>query len=310
MFDKSKLTQQIKTSGALFALIVVFAFLSPQFLSWDNTLNILLASSVIGLLGIGTSLVVGAAGLDLSVGSLVAVSTAVAISLVGAGSGAWGIFLILTLLTGAVFGFINGALIAWVKIPAFITTLGMLGIARGLAFIVTDGSPVYDLPDPIRFIGQGSFLSVPVPVWIFIIVGLLMHILLRYTAFGAHTLAFGDNQKAARSAGICVKRHLIKLYMLSGVLAAIAGLIFAGRVNAVDPSAGAMYELTAITCAILGGTNLFGGRASVIGAMVGALIMGVLQNGLTLLAVPTYYQQVAIGVVLIGAIWLDQRMRG
>jgi ribose transport system permease protein len=201
---------------------------------------------------------------------------------------------------------INGSLVAYAGIPPFIATLGMLSVARGLALILTDGRPVYGLPDEIVYIGQGVFLGLPIPVWIIVIICILMHIILRKTAFGAHTLSIGDNEDAVFNAGVNVRLHKIKLYMLSGFLAGVAGLIFMGRVNAADPNAGMMYELSAITGAILGGTYLFGGRASIIGALVGALMMGVLQNGFTLLAVSSYYQQVAIGAMLIIAVALGR----
>jgi ABC-type oligopeptide transport system ATPase subunit len=156
------------------------------------------------------------------------------------------------------------------------------------------------------YLGQGRPLGIPMPVIIFIGTAIVMHILLAYTRYGRHTLAIGDNENAAKTAGINVSRHRLSLYTLSGALAGLAGLIFATRVNAGDPTAGLTYELTAITAAIIGGTNLFGGRASILGTMIGALIMGVLQNGLNLLAVQSYYQQMAIGAVLILAVFIDQ----
>ena len=298
--------EKFRIYGILIALCLVFSVLSPFFLSWQNASNILLSSATIGLLAIGSSFVLGSAGLDLSIGSVMALSTALAASVFTAIGLPWLLIILLCLLTGLCAGAVNGALIAFGRIPAFITTLGMLSIARGLAFIVTDGYPVYGLPEPLVFIGQGTVIGIPVPIWIFLLCGAYLLFILRYTTFGLYTETIGDNEQAVFSAGINVKAHKIKLYMLSGLLAAIAGLVFMGRVNAADPSVGMMYELTAITAAILGGTSLFGGRVSVLGAMVGALIMGVLQNGLTLLAVPAYYQQVAIGGVLILAVWLDQ----
>ena len=264
-----------------------------------------MASATIGLLTIGASFVIGAAGLDLSVGSVLALCGAAA-SVVAAAEMHWLFVVLACLFTGILVGLINGSIIAFIGIPAFIVTLGMLSVARGAALILTDGRPIYGLPEEIVFIGQGTLLAIPVPVWILIIAALILHIVLRKTSFGTHTLCLGDNEKAVFNAGVNVKLHKVKLYILSGFMAALAGLIFMGRVNAADPSAGLMYELTAITGAILGGTHLFGGRASIIGAVVGALVMGVLQNGLTLLAVPSYYQQVAIGAVLIIALAFDQ----
>ncbi len=253
----------------------------------------------------GAAFVIGSGGLDLSVGSLLALSGATA-SLITGWDLPWQLTIATCLLTGLIAGYLNGKLITRFGIPAFIVTLGMLSIARGTALVITDGRPVYGLPQSIVYIGQGMFLGIPVPIWIFLLTGVVLHIILRQTTFGIHTLCIGDNERAAYNAGINVKAHKIKLYMLSGALAGLSGLVFMGRVNAADPGAGIMYELAAITGAILGGTHLFGGRASVTGAMVGAIIMGALQNGLTLLAVPSYYQQIAIGCVLVLAVSLDR----
>ena len=182
----------------------------------------------------------------------------------------------------------------------------MLGIARGLALIISGGRGIYGLPNEILFLGQARPLGVPTPVFILAIVAIISHYILAHTRFGHHTLALGDNEAAAKATGIDISRQRMLLYMLSGLMAGIAGLIFTARVNTGDPTAGLNYELLAITAAIIGGTNLFGGRGSILGTMIGALIMGVLQNGLNLLAVQAYYQQMAIGIVLIAAVWLDQ----
>jgi ribose transport system permease protein len=303
--NRPGLLERGRIYAVLLGLCLVFSLLSPLFAGWQNAINILLSSATIGLLTIGAAFVIGSAGLDLSVGSVLAFSGAGAS--VAANSGLpWPLVVLVCILSGTGAGCINGVIIARGELPAFIVTLGMLSVARGAALILTDGRPIYGLPDPIVFIGQGTILGLPVPVWIFILTGICMHLVLRRTAFGSRTLCIGDNEKAAFTAGVDVKSHKIKLYMLSGFLAALAGLVFMGRVNAADPGAGVMYELAAITGAILGGTHIFGGRASVSGAMVGALIMGVLQNGLTLLAVPSYYQQLAIGIVLVLAVSLDR----
>lgn len=286
----------------LLCLCGMFACLSDVFLSWNNFLNVLLASSTVGILAIGAAFVIGAAGLDLSVGSLMAFSAMAAVIAANSLSLPWFCIPVLCLLAGIAAGAFNGYLIGYRKVLALIVTLGTLSMARGLAFILSDGRPVYGLPDSLLFFGQGQFTGVPVPVILFFLTGLSVHILLHHTVFGRHTLAIGDNEKAARNAGIRIARHKLCLYIFSGFLAALSGLVFMARVNAADPNAGAMYELTAITAAVIGGTSLFGGRASVAGAMIGALIMGVLQNGLSLMNVPAYYQQVAVGAMLIIAV--------
>jgi ribose transport system permease protein len=207
---------------------------------------------------------------------------------------------------GAFAGWINGLLITRALIPAFIVTLGMLGLARGLGLVISDGRVIYGLPAFLVYIGQGRPLGIPMPVFVFLLTAVVAHVVLAYSRFGRHTLALGDSEGAARAAGIRVEHHRLLLYTLSGALAGLAGLLFMARVNSGDPTAGLNYELTAITAAIIGGTNLFGGRASILGTMIGALIMGVLQNGLNLLAVQSFYQQMAIGAVLILAVFIDQ----
>jgi len=282
------------------------SLLSPYFLSISNFLNILLATSVIGILAIGSTFVISSAGLDLSVGSVMGLSGvagAVVMNQLGLN---WVFGISACIIAGGIAGFFNGQLVTRAKIPAFIVTLGMLGVARGTALLLCDGKPIYGLSNEFLFLGQGRPFGIPFPVVIFIVVALITHYILASTKFGKHTLVIGDNQIAAVAMGININRHKVQLYALSGGLAGLAGMIFTSRVNAGDPTAGLNYELTAITAAIIGGTNLFGGKGSIIGTFIGALIMGVLQNGLNLLAVQSYYQRMAIGAVLILAVWFDQ----
>ncbi len=297
---------RIESLIVLLALVVAMSVLSPYFLSVSNFMNIFLATATIGVLAIAATFVLGSGGLDLSLGSVMGFAGVV---------GAWvavkaglptPIAVLATLAAGAFAGFVNGIIITRAHVPAFIVTLGMLGIARGLALVINNGAAIYGLPPAMVYLGQGRPFGIPMPVFIFIGTAVVMHIILAYTRYGRHTLAIGDSENAARTAGINVSLHRMSLYTLSGALAGLAGLIFATRVNAGDPTAGITYELTAITAAIIGGTNLFGGRASILGTMIGALIMGVLQNGLNLLAVQSYYQQMAIGAVLILAVFIDQ----
>ncbi len=300
---------RLESLAVLLLLGMVMAWLSPYFLSVSNFLNILLATATIGVLGIGASFVIGAAGLDLSLGSVLGLAGVVGASLVVKLELPWFVGLLGCLAAGTAAGLVNGFLVTRARLPAFIVTLGMLGIARGLALVIADGKTIYGLDPTLVYIGQGRPFGIPFPVIVFVGVALFTHYILAYTRFGRHTLAIGDNEAAARAMGIHVERHKLALYALSGLTAGIAGLLFMARVNAGDPTAGLTYELTAITAAIIGGTNLFGGRASILGTFIGALIMGVLQNGLNLLAVPSFYQQMAIGAVLIFAVWLDQTAR-
>ena len=290
----------------LFGLCVAMTTLSPYFLSVSNFLNILLATSTIGVLAIAATFVIGSGGLDLSLGSVMGLSGVVG-AYVGVNLGMPSILGVLgCIAAGALAGFINGQLVTRAFVPAFIVTLGMLGLARGLALVISDGRVIYGLPDAMVYLGQGRPFGIPMPVIIFLTVALVTHYILAFTRFGRYTLAIGDNENAARTAGIRVEHHRLVLYTLSGGLAGLAGMLFMARINSGDPTAGISYELTAITAAIIGGTNLFGGRGSILGSVIGALIMGVLQNGLNLLAVQSYYQQMAIGAVLIFAVFIDQ----
>ncbi|CTQ57830.1 MAG: ABC transporter permease [Roseibium album] len=309
---------RVESLAVLLALIIVMAFLSPVtgsgvrvFLTANNFFNIILASATFGILAIGATFVISSAGIDLSLGSVLGLASVTGAALVVTLELPWYFAIIGSLMAGAAAGAVNGFIITRGHVPAFIVTLGMLGIARGLALIISSGRGIYGLPEEILFLGQARPFGVPTPVFIMLFVALASHYVLAHTPFGHHTLALGDNENSARATGINIRRQRMMLYTISGLMAGIAGLIFTARVNTGDPTAGLNYELLAITAAIIGGTNLFGGRGSILGTMIGALIMGVLQNGLNLMAVQAYYQQMAIGAVLIAAVWLDQiRTRG
>lgn len=307
LFFDSKLRVRVESLIVLLLLGGAMTLLSPYFLSLSNFLNILLATSTIGVLAIAATLILSSAGLDLSLGSVMGLSGVAGAWLVVEAGLPWPMAILGCLAAGALAGLVNGELITRLRIPAFIVTLGMLGIARGLALIIAPhGGAIYGLPDPVVFLGQGRPLGIPTPVIILLLTALVAHYLLAFTRFGRHTLALGDNEGAARATGIPVENLRRRLYTISGFLAGLGGLVFMARVNAGDPTAGLNYELTAITAAIIGGTSLFGGKGSILGTMIGALIMGVLQNGLNLLAVQSYYQQIAIGSVLILAVYIDQ----
>jgi ribose transport system permease protein/inositol transport system permease protein len=301
-----RLHVRLESLIVLFVLSAMMAILSPYFLSISNFMNILLATSTIGVLAIAATFVLSSGGLDLSLGSVLGLSGVVGAAVAVKLGAPTPVAVIATIAAGAAAGYVNGWVVTRAFVPAFIVTLGMLGIARGLALVVSDGRVIYGLPKAMVFLGQGRPLGIPMPVIIFLLAAVITHVLLAYTRYGRRTLSIGDNEIAARTAGINVERHRLSLYVLSGALAGLAGLIFATRINSGDPTAGITYELTAITAAIIGGTNLFGGRGSILGTMIGALIMGVLQNGLNLLAVQSYYQQMAIGAVLVLAVFIDQ----
>ncbi len=291
-------------SGRVFFTILAIAVLGifvPGFCSWTNVGNILAASTVIGILALGATLVIASGGLDLSVGSVLALaSVAGGLAAHYGGGGALGVVLA-ALGAGAAAGAVNGWLIARVGVMPFVATLAMLGVARGLALVFTDARTVYGLPASLVWLGQGRVAGLPVVPIIFLALAVIVHVLLFHTRFGRHVLVIGDNPRAARAAGVPVARRLCSLYILSGILAAAAGIVWMGRVNAGDPNAGAGYELIAITAVVIGGTPLSGGRASVLGSVLGAIFLAALQNAMNLLAIPSYYQPIAAGVLLMAA---------
>ncbi|HTR13215.1 MAG TPA: ABC transporter permease [Roseiarcus sp.] len=297
---------RLESLVVLVVLSAAMALLSNAFLSVSNILNILLSTSVFGVLAIGMTFVISSAGIDLSVGSILALSGVVGAMLTSNLELPWWIGILGCLMTGALTGAVNGFLVTKAAIPPFIVTLGMLGVARGVALVLSDGVSIYGLPFQMVWLGQGRPFGVPVPVIVLLLAALVAHVVLMHTRFGTYAQVIGDNEVAARAMGVRVERMKVLLYTLSGLLSGLAGLLFAARINSGEPTAGLNYELTAITATILGGTNLFGGRGSVVGTLIGALIMGVLQNGLNLMAVRPFYQQIAIGAVLILAVWLDR----
>ena len=307
-FFDTRLHLRLESLIVLGVLCLALALLSPYFLSVSNFLNILLATTTIGVLAIAATLILSSAGLDLSIGSVMALSGVVGAYFCVVLEWPWIMAIVGAIGTGMLAGAINGQIITRTRIPAFIVTLGMLGIARGLAFIIApNGGAIYGLPATVVYLGQGRPLGIPTPVIILAIVGIGSTLSAGLFALWPPYPGAWATTKMRRAPPVfAVERLRRTLYMISGGLAGLAGLIFMARVNAGDPVAGINYELAAITAAIIGGTSLFGGKGSILGALIGALIMGVLQNGLNLLGVQSYYQQVAIGAVLILAVWIDQ----
>ena len=287
-------------------LTVIFSVLSPFFLSLKNFDNVLSASAVTGLLALGVTFVIGAGGIDLSIASVMALAGTVCAFFVQDSSFGAVHSLILCIIIGGVVGAFTGGFVNMTRAPSFIVTLGMLSVARALSYILADGTPIYGLPVAVTAFGQGKVAGVSISVIILLLAALVAHLILHSSVFGAHTLLYGDNSSAAEAMGIRVDRLRLKIYSLCGAYAGLAGFVFMARTNAGDPTAGQNYELIAITAVILGGTNLFGGQATIIGTLLGTLCLGTLQNGLTLLAVGTYYQVLFVGVVLLGSALLER----
>lgn len=288
------------------ALFLVFSALTSTFYQPSNLIDIMLQSSINAVIAVGMTLVIMTRGIDLSVGSVVGLSSMVAADLL---SHNVVLGIVAGLLVGLACGLVNGLLIARLKLPDFIVTLGTLSVFRGAALIYTDGQPIYGLPPAFRAIFGGQFLGLPTPVFFALAIAAIAFLVVRYTALGEQIIAIGGNEEAARLSGINVERVKVTVYAISGFLSAIAGFILIARIGAAEPIGGNGFELQAIGAAVIGGASLFGGIGNPLGSLVGALTLGGLQNGLTLLNVPSFWQYVASGIVVILAVFADQWTR-
>jgi len=297
-------------SLVLLVMIVAMSVSSPAFLNPTNLMNVVRQVSVIAILGIGVTMVIITTGIDLASGSVIALVSVVAASLAHPGQLPVLVPVVAGLATGALTGAISGTIVAVGKIPAFIATLGMMIAARGLALIYSGGRPISDFTAAFDFIGRGYLFGVPFPIYVMGITALVIHVMLAHTRFGKHVYAIGGNQQAAVVSGINVRGRLIQVYTLAGMLSGLAGILLTSRISVGQPTAGVGYELDAIAAAVIGGTSLSGGIGTVYGTVVGALIIGVLNNGLDLLRVNPDWQQVIKGLLIVGAVLLDkQRQR-
>nr|WP_255702218.1 ribose ABC transporter permease [Salinicola sp. DM10] len=299
---------------ALIVLCVVLSIVSDNFLSSRNVINVLRQTSINGILAIGMTFVILTRGIDLSVGSVVALAGVVSASF--ATTAASGFIpgapymplvpLAVGLLTGIAVGSLSGLAVARYAVPAFVATLGMLSAARGLTLIYSGGRPIPALTDGYRWIGTGDIAGIPVPVILFAVVFVVSHFVLTRTRFGRHVYAVGGNPHAAKVSGLSVRRIRLYVYMISGALAGVAGMVLAARTGSALPQAGIAYELDAIAAVVIGGTSLAGGVGRVSGTLIGALLIGVMNNGLDLLGVESYYQQVIKGGLIVAAVMLDR----
>ncbi|WP_431867781.1 ABC transporter permease/substrate-binding protein [Nocardiopsis eucommiae] len=293
---------------ALALLVVVMSLLSDDFLTAQNLLNVGVQAAVIAVLAFGVTFVIIAGGIDLSVGSVAALSaTVLAFLATVEGVPVW-LALPLAAATGTAAGLVNGALIAYGKLPPFIATLAMLSVGRGLSLVISEGSPIA-LPDSVAALGGSIGGWLPVPVLIMVVMGLITAVILRRTFTGRAMYAIGGNEEAARLSGIRVKRQKLGIYALSGLFAAVAGVILASRLASAQPQAAQGYELDAIAAVVIGGASLAGGVGTAFGTLIGALILAVLRNGLNLLSVSAFWQQVVIGVVIALAVLFDTLRR-
>ncbi len=309
LFSKAWLIEQ-KSLIALLFLIIVVSFLSQNFFTVDNILNILRQTSLNAIIAVGMTLVILTAGIDLSVGSVLALCGAFVAGLIAMEVPVL-IAVPTALFAGAALGAISGLIIAKGKVQAFIATLVTMTLLRGVTMVYTDGRPISigfsDTADAFEWFGTGYTLGIPVPVWIMVIVFAAAWYLLNHTRFGRYIYALGGNESATRLSGINVDYVKIGAYAICGLLAALAGIIETSRLSSAQPTAGMGYELDAIAAVVLGGTSLMGGKGRIMGTLVGALIIGFLNNALNLLDVSSYYQMIAKAVVILLAVLVDNK---
>ena len=304
------LTERLKAQSLVWIILVavllmaILSFSSPYFLTLGNMTNLMKQVSIVAILAAGQAIVIISGGIDLSVGSILALSAVTIGWLIENGIDPR-IATCAGLAVGTFAGWINGMVITRGRIPPFIATLGMLGIARGMALVITKGVSYQVLEPLFLFIGNSKIFGLPIPLYFVVVVFAAVMIMMHMTVFGRHVYAIGGDERVARLEGIPVDRQKVKIYTLSGFLAAVAAVVMVGRLAATPPSVAQGIELQAIAAVIIGGVSFVGGRGMVITALVGAYIMAMITNGLNILGISSFYQQVLIGIVIIAAVWLD-----
>lgn len=310
MKKETKLSiSQVFVYLVLLFVFVFFSVLTKTFLSTKNLLNICRQVSMTGICAVGMTMVLLTGGIDISIGSIIALSGVVSAKLIN--DLGFGIFpaMVVGVLVGIVCGLISGIMVAHFEVPALIATLAMQTIARGFAFIMTQGIPVYGLPESIKTLRQGYFLGIPIPVYILALVFFIGWWMLEQTSFGRHLYAIGGNEEVARLSGINVLVKKIQIYSLSGFFAGLSGVIMLSRLNSGQPATSEGFEMDVITAAVLGGVSVAGGQGKIINVVAGVLIMGMLSNGMTLMNLDEYWQWVAKGAVLLFAVAFDNMQR-
>ena len=293
--------------GLVFLSAVLWA-LTPHFLTVSNLLNIAQQTSINAIVAAGMTFVIISGGIDLSVGSIVALSGVALGSLLQTGQPTI-VAVIAAVAVGIACGLLNGLLVSFGRLPPFIATLGMMSVARGSALVVTEGRPISGFSEGFRWAATGSLGPIPAPVIITLLVYAIAHVVITRTTFGRYVYAIGGNEEATRLSGVAVRFHKTAIYAVSGLMSAVAAIVLTARLNSAQPIAGMMYELDAIAATVIGGTSLMGGEGSLFGTLVGALIMGVLRNGLNLLGVSSFLQQIVIGGVIVGAVLVDTLLK-
>lgn len=300
--------RQFGTLIGLLALMLVLWILTPYFFTVSNLLNVAQQTSINAIIAVGMTFVIISAGIDLSVGSIVAFSGVVLASVLHAGLPV-PLAMVVGLGVGLLCGLVNGLLITYGRLPPFISTLGMMSVARGGALLYTQGRPISGFSETFRFLATGETLHIPNPVIIMVGVYIMAHFVLTRTKLGRYTYALGGNEEAALLSGVNVRFYKAMVYGISGMLSGLGAIILTARLNSAQPIGGIMYELDAIAATVIGGTSLMGGEGRLVGTLIGAFIMGVLRNGLNLLGVSSFIQQTVIGAVIIMAVLMDMALK-
>ncbi|QWA11692.1 ABC transporter permease [Sodalis ligni] len=289
-------------------LFVLMVFLSDSFLTFNNLTNVARQVSINAIIAVGMTCAILTGGIDLSVGSVMALSGTVAAGLMITGI-PMPLALLAGLAIGGLFGAINGACVAYARMPPIIVTLASMSVARGLALIYTGGYPVSGLPGPFAFFGRGEVMGIQVPILIMAGIYIIAYAMLNHMSFGRYVYAIGGNEEAARLSGIRITRYKLLVYIISGITAALAGLVLTSRLMSGQPNAGEGFELDAIAAVVLGGTAITGGKGAIIGTLVGAMMLGILNNGLNLMGVSPYVQNVIKGGIILAAIYISSEKR-
>ena len=305
---KMKENQNLGTILALIILMIFVSILNPAFLQSNNLLNLMRQLIINGFIALGMTFVILTGGIDLSVGSTLALTSAIFAGLLQNGMNT-GLAILIALVLGLVLGLLNGILITKGKLAPFIVTLATMTIFRGLTLVYTDGRPIAGPRDnfAFKFLGKGQFLGIPFQVILFILAFLVLWMILNKTALGRKFYAVGGNEKASFISVINIDKVKIGVYVISSLMAVLSGLVLTSRLNSAQPTAGAAYEMDAIAAVVLGGTSMTGGSGSLTGTLIGILILGVLNNGLNLLGVSSFYQQIVKGIVILIAVLIDRK---
>lgn len=305
LIDKIKGIHGIGTIVPLLLISIFLSLFARNFFSGDNLLNVLRQAAVYAIMGCGMTFVIISGGIDLSQGSMLALCHVLAAYVLAGGQGSIPLAIVVAIMAGGIIGMANGLIITSVNIPPFIVTMGMQQILRGVSLLITDANMIEARIPRFRVLGIGYILGIPVPVILFIIVGLLSQYILSYTSSGRYIFAIGSNEEAARLSGVRVKWNKMKVYIIAGLMVGFASVVYLARLGTAQPAAGGNYELEAIAATVIGGTSMTGGEGGILGTILGAIVVAVIRNGLILLGLSPYIQQISVGAIIILAVAVD-----